>query len=125
LQETNPTANGHDMLPSPSVLEISCSDLQSLRDSGTTLRLVDCREDDEWQFNRIEGAELVPLSRFMELAGKRFASQEEEIVIYCHHGMRSGQAAHFLRQKGLKNVWSLAGGIDAWALEVDPAVRRY
>ena len=102
--------------------------MQAWRDSDKPLRLIDCREDDEFALNRIEGAELIPLSQFAELAPQRLIGEEAEkmpVVIYCHHGMRSLQATHFLRRHGVAKVWSMAGGIDAWSLEIDPEVPRY
>jgi len=113
------------MFPSPEKLEISCEELQALREAGEPFRLVDCREEDEWNICRIEGAELAPLSSFAEDAPQRFADPAEPIVIYCHHGMRSANAARFLRQRGLSHVWSLAGGVEDWAVEMDPAMARY
>jgi rhodanese-related sulfurtransferase len=61
----------------------------------------------------------------VEAARKRLADLNEPIVIYCHAGVRSARAAHYLIQLGYTNVWSMAGGIDAWSLDVDPAVARY
>jgi rhodanese-related sulfurtransferase len=46
-------------------------------------------------------------------------------VVYCHHGIRSLSGANLLERHGLTNVVSLAGGIDAWSLEIDPQVPRY
>ena len=114
-----------NLFPSTEGLEITCSELQALREAGATLRLVDCREEDEWQICRIEGAELAPLSSFAQDARQRFTEVDESIVIYCHHGMRSSNAAHFLRQKGFPRVWSLAGGIEDWACEIEPGMARY
>ncbi len=111
--------------PPEDKLEISPSDVAALRASGETFTLVDCREQDEWHVCRIEGAELIPLSRFAEVARLRFDDPAQRIVIHCHHGMRSAQAAHFLRQGGLPRVWSMAGGIEQWSQEIDPAVPRY
>jgi rhodanese-related sulfurtransferase len=82
--------------------------------------LVDCREEDEWQFNRIPGARLMPLSHFGELP-----LPEGSVFVYCHHGMRSLRATSYLRSKGNPQVWSMAGGIDAWSLEIDSGVPRY
>ena len=84
------------------------------------IELVDCREDEEWRFNRIEGARLVPLTRFAEVAvpGK-------PAIIYCHHGMRSLRATQYWRSRGNHSVWSMAGGIDRWSAEIDPAVPVY
>lgn len=84
------------------------------------INLVDCREDDEWRFNRIEGARLVPLSRFSEAT-----VPERPTIIYCHHGMRSLRATNYWRSRGLDEVWSMSGGIDRWSAEIDPAVPVY
>jgi rhodanese-related sulfurtransferase len=83
------------------------------------IALIDCREDDEWRFNRIEGARLVPLSRFAEAA-----PPELPAIVYCHHGMRSLRAAGYWRQRGV-NAWSMNGGIDRWSAEIDPSVPTY
>ena len=83
------------------------------------IALVDCREEDEWQFNRIEGARLVPLSRFAEAA-----APDKPVIVYCHHGMRSLRAASYWRQRGVE-AWSMSGGIDRWSAEIDPSVPVY
>lgn len=82
--------------------------------------LVDCREEDEWRFNRIEGARLVPLSRFAEVPPPAGPT-----VIYCHHGMRSLRATAHWRSLGNERVWSMAGGIHRWSAEVDASVPIY
>ena len=111
--------------PPEDEIEILPAEVAALRGAGEPFALVDCREEDEWRVCRIEGAELIPLSRFAETARRRFDDPAERIVIHCHHGMRSAQAAHFLRQCGLPQVWSMAGGIEAWSVEIDPEVPRY
>lgn len=88
-------------------------------------RLVDCREEDEWQICRIEGAELVPLSQFGELGPQRFTDPEQHIIIYCHHGMRSQRAAGWLRQRGFPLAQSMHGGIESWADLIEPEMPRY
>ena len=119
------------MFPDKAQPEITPSELHSLRDdpASPVFRLVDCREEDEFALGRIEGAQLIPLSRFGELAPGLLlpAGEEEEtpVVIYCHHGMRSLHATQFLREKGLQQVWSLSGGIDLWSTSIDPEVPRY
>jgi rhodanese-related sulfurtransferase len=117
--------NSGSAWPDDDELEISPAAVAAMRAAGGEFTLVDCREEDEWQFCRIEGAELLPLSRFAETARRRLRDPAQRVVVYCHHGMRSGQAAHFLRQCGLPRVWSMAGGIEAWSREIDPAVPRY
>ena len=84
------------------------------------IELIDCREDNEWRFNRIEGARLVPLTRFSEAA-----VPEKPTIIYCHHGMRSLRATQYWRSRGNDAVWSMTGGIDRWSAEIDPAVPVY
>lgn len=115
------------MLPDTQATEITPLALQPLLadDSDTRIRLIDCREEDEFALCRIEGAELVPLSRFAELVPGLLSEETKPIVVYCHHGMRSLNATLFLRQRGIDQVWSLAGGIDLWSTQVDPAVPRY
>jgi adenylyltransferase/sulfurtransferase len=107
-------------------LEVSVDDVcHLLGRPGVKPRLVDCREEDEWQICKIEGAELVPLSQFGELVSQRFSDTAEPIVVYCHHGMRSQRAALWLRQHGFIHAQSMHGGIDAWADLVEPEMTRY
>ena len=85
--------------------------------------LLDVREPHEFEYARIEGSELIPLNqiplRFNEL------DPLKEVVVICHHGIRSQQAAFFLDHQGFKHVLNLAGGIDAWSRECDPNIKRY
>lgn len=107
-------------------LEISVDDVSDLLGKpGENPRLIDCREQDEWQICHIKGADLVPLSQFGELAPQRFTDTSQHLIIYCHHGMRSQRAALWLRQHGFKNAQSMRGGIDAWADLVEPEMPRY
>jgi len=116
------------MLPSQDDYEISPTQLAALKRAPDPLRirLIDCREEDEFFLCRIKNAELRPLSRFAEEAPNHLLNDPETpMFVYCHHGIRSMQATLLLRQWGKANVWSLAGGIDLWAQEIDPAVNRY
>lgn len=117
------------MLPSPDTCEISPAELATLRDdtAAPAIRLVDCREEDEFALCRIDGAELIPLSRFGEEATRKLLRGEDPrpVVVYCHHGMRSMRATLFLRERGLAQTWSLSGGIDLWSRQIDPEVPRY
>ncbi len=88
-------------------------------------RLIDVREQDEWDFCHLPGAELMPLSRFVELAEASLPDRNEPLLIYCHHGGRSAQATAYLLRGGFTDVTNVAGGIDAWSLEIDPSVPRY
>ena len=94
-------------------------------ESNAKVRLIDCREEDEYAICKIDQAELLPLSNFPNDYPVRLPDKNETILIYCHHGMRSLRAAEYLTQLGYTNVINLQGGIEAWALEVDPNVPRY
>jgi molybdopterin/thiamine biosynthesis adenylyltransferase/rhodanese-related sulfurtransferase len=104
-------------------VEISARELDRERSSKPALALIDVRERSEAEIASIAGARLIPLrelpGRIVELPA------DAEIVTYCHHGQRSLKAREILKGAGFTNVRSLAGGIDAWAREVDPEVPRY
>jgi rhodanese-related sulfurtransferase len=105
-------------------MNVSPRELKAMRETGKTFRLIDVREQDEWNAVRLEGAELIPLSQFKQLALEKL-DPDETIVLYCHHGMRSAQAQGYLKSQGYANVINLTGGIDAWSLQVDPTLKRY
>lgn len=113
------------MSESPLPTELGPEDLQALRAENAPLRLIDCREDDEWHICRIEGAQLIPLSRFAELAPARLPDPAQHLIVYCHHGVRSMRATLWLRQQGYARTQSLRGGIDLWSELIDPTVPRY
>lgn len=106
-------------------LEISCRELQELLAGGSAPVLIDCREPEEHEHAAIARSILVPLSSWEESLPGLKAPSETPLVVYCHFGVRSRQAAALLRQAGYECVQSLAGGIDAWATEIDPSVPRY
>ncbi len=108
--------------------QISVEELKRLRDEGAPHVLLDVREEHEWNFARIEAARLLPLSRLVrELTAALPAdlTPDSQIIVQCHHGVRSAQVTAWLRQLGFSNVFNLAGGIDEWSLRVDPRVPRY
>ena len=105
-------------------LELTPQDVRRRLDAGEKLRLIDVREPFEFQQAHIEGAELIPL-RSIPQALCRLEEEENPIVVFCHHGMRSLQAVGWLREQGVENCASMAGGIDRWSLEIDAKVPRY
>lgn len=111
--------------PDPASIEIEPLAVAALQESGTAFRLIDCREPDEWDTTKIDGAELLPLGDIPNRYQGVLPDPEEPVVIHCHHGVRSAKATHFLRQKGYRKVWSMARGIEGWSLEVDESVPRY
>jgi rhodanese-related sulfurtransferase len=104
-------------------LEITPAELKARLNSGEKLVLVDVREPWEHEICRIEGARLVPLGALA--ASVNTLPNVDEVICYCHHGMRSLDAAAWLRFQGFEKAKSLAGGIERWSLEVDPNVPRY
>lgn len=114
------------MFPPEDELEISPQQVSELLASAAgTFDLIDCREEDEFALCKIEQASLVPLSDFVAMSAGFLDDLERPLIVYCHHGMRSQQAAMFLRQRGAKKAYSMAGGIEQWSLEIDSTVPRY
>lgn len=89
------------------------------------LVLLDCREVVEYETARIEGAILVPLSQIQQHHETLRETQDKHVVVYCHHGGRSLQLTQWLRKQGFPRVQNMAGGIDAWAIQIDPETPRY
>ena len=102
---------------------IPASRLAELLRDGRELDIIDVREPFEFAIARIPGARLVPLGT-LESAIPTL-DPGRQVVMLCHHGVRSHAAAELLRSRGFPRVWNLIGGIDAWSREVDPAVPRY
>lgn len=101
---------------------LSSLSFQALMHQAGTL-LLDVRMPDEVEIAALPGALNIPLhelpARFAEIG------RPAAVAIYCHHGVRSAHAGHFLEQQGYTQVSHLEGGIDAWSLELDPTVARY
>ena len=91
--------------------------------AGTVPALLDVREAHEWEIARLPQARLVPLHALPDVV--HTLDPEEELVVYCHHGMRSAAAVAWLREQGFDRARNLTGGIDRWSREVDPSTRRY
>ena len=104
-------------------MEITAEELKARLTSGTRVTLVDVREPWEWDLCHLEGARHIPMGeipvRYLEL------EPDDEVVVYCHVGQRSAMVVQFLRQQGFQKAVNLRGGIEAWARQVDPSLRRY
>lgn len=87
--------------------------------------LLDVREDWERERAAIVGAHEVPLSRFTQALEALQLSRDAKVVTFCHHGVRSLRAGQAMLDAGYQEVTSMAGGIDAWACNVDAKVGRY
>ena len=103
--------------------DITSVELKQRLDRGDKLTLVDVREPNEFQINRIPGTVLIPLGeiprRYAEL------NKDDEIVVHCKMGGRSAKAADFLRSVGFRRVLNLKGGILDWIDRVDPTQPKY
>ena len=103
--------------------EITAVDLKKRLDRGDKLKIVDVREPNEYQINRMPGSMLIPLGdvpkRYEEL------NPDDETVVLCKMGGRSAKAADFLRSVGFKRVLNLKGGILDWVDKVDPSQPKY
>lgn len=111
-------------MPRPSVKQMSVQELQQKIDQKEDFKLIDCREENEYEIAQIPGATLVPLSQFAEKISQ-VVTPKDDIVIHCHHGGRSQKASEYLLSLGFTKVANLAGGIDAWSVHIDPKVSRY
>ena len=102
---------------------ISVKELKDRLDKGDDIFLLDVREPHEYSLAKIEGSVLIPLGTLPQSLDQ--LDPNNEIVAYCHRGMRSADAVGFLLQQGFSNVKNLVGGIEAWSVEIDPSVPRY
>jgi adenylyltransferase/sulfurtransferase len=107
----------------PGTGTLSASDLKAELDRGENIVILDVREPQEYQINRIPGSILIPLGdlpkRYVEL------EPNANIVSHCKSGMRSAKAQEFLHSKGFTNVRNLTGGILGWIDQVDPSQPKY
>jgi rhodanese-related sulfurtransferase len=104
-------------------MQISVKEVNERIARGERLFLVDVREQWEYDLCRIAGAKLIPLGTLP--ANLNTLLDADEVICYCHHGIRSLDAAVWLRQQGVESAKSMAGGIECWSVEIDPNVPRY
>lgn len=105
------------------VRQITVRELAGMLEGEAPPVLLDVRRPDEHAFARIEGSVLIPLHELQDRLDELDPSRAH--VVYCHIGIRSLSGAVLLERAGFEQVWSLAGGIEAWSREVDPRVPRY
>jgi adenylyltransferase/sulfurtransferase len=92
---------------------------------GAGLQLVDVREPEEWDYVRMPQARLLPLARLETEWDSAGLDPSVRTVVYCHHGIRSLLGCGILEAGGFAKVYNLEGGIDRWAAEMEPSMRRY
>jgi len=107
----------------PADYSIEPQSLKQMVDEGQDFVLLDVRESWESQMACIPGTILIPLRNLPRRVNE--LNPRQEIVVYCHHGVRSLDAAYLLQQLGFKRVVSLIGGIDQWSREIEPTLERY
>ena len=105
--------------------EVDVHSVKALLDRGAEFVLLDCRENEEYALVRIEGSRLIPMSELVARVAELRPHLEQRIVVHCHHGGRSHQVTQWLRQQGFHGAQNMVGGIDAWAVAVDPELPRY
>lgn len=112
-----------NLFQSDPALNLSPQDVKAKLDQGVKVVFLDVREPWEVAINRLDGAVHIPLGEL----GRRYQELKpaDEIIVYCHMGVRSLKATRFLKEQQFKNVKNLAGGIEAWSMQIDPKVPRY
>ena len=102
--------------------QISVKELKSRIDAGEDVFILDVREPYEYQIANI-GGKLIPQNEVPQRLAE--IDRDREIVVQCRSGQRSQRIAEFLQQSGYRKVTNLAGGILAWADEIDPKMQKY
>ena len=112
--------------------EVSVHDVVDKQQQSTEFLLIDVREPNELELASLPVGEFInlPLSELRErrldaLPEALNQNKDADVVLFCHKGLRSAQMTVFLRQQGWSNAVSMAGGIDAWAEEIDESVGKY
>lgn len=110
---------------------LSVQEVAQKRENGDEFILLDVREPNELLYANLgEGVLTAPLSQLAQqgpdsLPTEVVADKAAEIVVMCHHGNRSAQVTSWLQQQGWTNVFNMDGGIDAYAIAIDPSIGRY
>lgn len=107
------------------VPDCTVAELKERIDVGDEPILIDVREPHEVAICQIPGARHFPMRDLPGRIGELEEFVDEEIVVYCHHGVRSANVQAFLQRQGFQRVRNLTGGIDAYSLQADPSIPRY
>jgi len=103
--------------------DIKPADLKKRLDAHEPVVLLDVRDTWETALARIDNATHIPMEELEHRTDE--LDPKDEIVVICHHGVRSAAVADYLAQLGFGKVWNLSGGIDQWARSVDRGMPRY
>jgi rhodanese-related sulfurtransferase len=102
---------------------ITPRDTKDLLAREKAVLFLDVREPWEYDTAHIDGSVLIPMREIP--SNLQRIENSDQVVVFCHHGMRSLDVAAWLRTQGVEGVRSMAGGIDRWSTEIDPTVPRY
>lgn len=106
------------------MIEMTAQQLRErLNNDEPTPLLLDVREPSEFEYCHIENSVLIPMGDIVHQHTE--LDVEQEIVVICHHGIRSRQVAFYLEQQNFSKVLNLTGGVEAWAESVEPTMSRY
>ncbi len=112
------------MTPDSVPLELTVEESHRLLNTAASdTHLIDVREPYEFEICAIPGAEPIPMRQIPEHLGD--LPRGKHLLIHCHHGGRSLRVTEYLRAQGFPRVSNVAGGIEAWAEQIDPTLRRY
>ena len=103
---------------------MTADELKKKLDQREDVQIIDVREPYEWEICRLQQAELIPMRRIPKSMER--VAKDRPVVLYCHQGMRSANIIRFMEDcEGYENLYALAGGIDAWARQVDRNMATY
>ena len=105
------------------VTQITATELKARIQNEPQLILLDVREPSEFEYANIKNSILIPLNQLPQRLNE--LNLQQEIVVICHHGIRSSQACMYMINIGFKHMANLTGGIDAWSCTCDNSVLRY
>ncbi|MGH8224483.1 MAG: rhodanese-like domain-containing protein [Woeseiaceae bacterium] len=105
------------------VQEIEAAELQRARESGELWQVLDVREAWETEIASIRGTIIIPMSQLPGRLGE--LDRHRPLAVLCHSGQRSRRVSEYLLSIGFERVVNVRGGIDAWAVTVDPTLARY
>jgi rhodanese-related sulfurtransferase len=103
--------------------ELTPQEVHERLTNGEPMTVIDVRESWELAICRLERAQHIPMGEIPEAPDR--IPRQGTVVIMCHKGGRSAQVTRWLTEQGFTNVYNMAGGIDRWAVEVDPSLARY
>ena len=114
-------------ISNPPIGQITVSQLAERMAQAQPVQLIDVREPEELELAQIQGFVNLPLSQFAVWSGQILGQFDPNIetLVLCHHGVRSAQMCQWLQGQGFTQLRNIAGGIDAYSMQVDPSVPHY